>query len=69
MKQSSEKRLKTLQEVLDAVMQGEDVDVKQKLGTGKEQDEKAWEEGEKNNLKDSEISVLPRTIIPFTLAV
>ena len=45
MREKTEARLRTLREVLEAVMAGEDVDVRARLGTGKEQDEREWEEG------------------------
>ena len=44
-REKAEARLRTLKEVLEAVMAGEDVDVRARLGTGNEQDEREWEEG------------------------
>ena len=44
-KERTEARLRTLREVLEAVKAGEDVDVRARLGTGNEKDEREWEEG------------------------
>ena len=44
-RERTEARLRTLREVLGAVKAGEDVDVRARLGTGNEKDEKEWEEG------------------------
>lgn len=44
-REKTEARLRTLREVLEAVKAGEDIDVRARLGTGKEKDEREWQAG------------------------